>query len=78
MSITVQRSYLIALAVFCAAIVFSRSAADKRSHSKRRGPGVVALIGNEVGAIFVHPRHPKTGIGRGLMDKAREHECNDM
>jgi putative acetyltransferase len=34
--------------------------------------GFIALIGNEVGAIFVHPSHQKTGIGRGLMDKARE------
>ena len=34
--------------------------------------GFIALIGNEVGAIFVHPSHQKTGVGRGLMDKARE------
>ncbi len=32
--------------------------------------GFVALIGNEVGALFVHPRHQKVGIGRRLMDKA--------
>jgi putative acetyltransferase len=34
--------------------------------------GFIALIGNEAGAIFVHPNHHGKGIGRGLMDKARE------
>lgn len=34
--------------------------------------GFVALIGNEVGAIFVHPSHQRRGVGRQLMDKARE------
>ena len=34
--------------------------------------GFVALIGNEVGAIFVHPSHQRKGIGHGLMDKAKE------
>ena len=34
--------------------------------------GFVALIGNEVGAIFVHPEHHRIGIGQRLMDKARE------
>ena len=29
--------------------------------------GFIALIGNEVGAIFVHPSHQKTGVGRGLL-----------
>jgi putative acetyltransferase len=34
--------------------------------------GFIALIGNEVGAIFVHPSHQRKGAGRVLMDKARE------
>jgi putative acetyltransferase len=34
--------------------------------------GFIALIGNEVGAIFVHPSHQRKGVGRVLMDKARE------
>ena len=34
--------------------------------------GFVALLGNEIGAIFVHPSHSRKGIGRGLMNKARE------
>jgi putative acetyltransferase len=29
-------------------------------------------MGNEVGAIFVHPSHHGQGVGCGLMDKARE------
>lgn len=34
--------------------------------------GFVALLGNEVGAIFVHPNQQRRGVGRQLMDKARE------
>ncbi len=34
--------------------------------------GFVALIGNEVGAIFVRPSHQRQGVGKALMDKARE------
>ena len=34
--------------------------------------GFIALIGNEVGAIFVHPNHQRKGIGNRLMDKAKE------
>ncbi|MEQ9408449.1 MAG: GNAT family N-acetyltransferase [Fuerstiella sp.] len=34
--------------------------------------GFIALIGNEVGAIFVHPGHQRMGVGQRLMDKAKE------
>ncbi|VEP16555.1 Acetyltransferase [Hyella patelloides LEGE 07179] len=34
--------------------------------------GFISLLGNEVGAIFVHPQHHKKGFGSGLMNKAKE------
>lgn len=34
--------------------------------------GFIALIGNEVGAIFVQPEHHGKKIGKMLMDKAQE------
>jgi putative acetyltransferase len=33
--------------------------------------GFLSLLGNEVGAIFVHPAFQRRGIGRSLMDRAR-------
>jgi putative acetyltransferase len=34
--------------------------------------GFIALIGNEVGAIFLQPEHHGKGVGKALMDKALE------
>jgi SAM-dependent methyltransferase len=34
--------------------------------------GFIALIGSEVGAIFVHPSHQRKGVGHRLMGKAKE------
>lgn len=38
----------------------------------RRVIGFIALIGNEVGAIFVEPEFHGAGAGKALMDKAQE------
>ena len=34
--------------------------------------GFIALMGNEVGAIFLQPKHHGKGWGKSLMDKAQE------
>ncbi len=39
--------------------------------------GFMALIGNEVGALFIQPKFQGKGAGKALMDKAQE-LCGDL
>ena len=34
--------------------------------------GFISLLGNEIGAVFVDPEVHRTGIGRALVDRARD------
>lgn len=34
--------------------------------------GFVSLLGNEIGGLFVDPRHHRSGIGRALVERARD------
>jgi putative acetyltransferase len=34
--------------------------------------GFLSLVGNEVGGLFIAPEHQRNGIGRALMDAARD------
>jgi putative acetyltransferase len=40
--------------------------------SENQVVGFIALIGNEVGAIFLQPEHQGKKLGKLMMDKARE------
>ena len=39
---------------------------------EREVEGFIALMGNEVGAIFLQPKYHGKGVGKALMDKAQE------